>query len=326
MTSPAYHLRPNKAADRFALIEAIRRLERLSDGPLSDYVYHGLGGPYLEDFRLLYEFFPDIGMVSIEENESVYKRQQFHLPCKTLALEQGSVSSYIDLYDPGDMKSIFWLDYTGLEFSCFSDFQSLLYVVPEGSMLKITLRSHPHDYWIFPRRQAPIPRDDRAEVFRAKFEQILPDQSANPPNSAAGLARLVQDMLQIAIEQVLVPATIATTFVPVSSFYYSDGTWMFTLTGVIWNGPGREEIENAFGDWPFANLTWENPKRIDVPVLSTKERLHLQGLLPSTEVTGKTLRTSLGYLIANSIEQTEASLEQYAAFHRYSPYFMRAIP
>ena len=26
MTSPAYHLRPNKAADRFALIEAIRRL------------------------------------------------------------------------------------------------------------------------------------------------------------------------------------------------------------------------------------------------------------------------------------------------------------
>ena len=101
MSSPAYHLRPNKAADRFALMEAIRRLPRLGDGGLEEYTYFGLGGPYLEDFRLLYEFCPDMGMVSIESEEEVYKRQKFHRPFRTLKLIQDEVSSYIDRYDPG---------------------------------------------------------------------------------------------------------------------------------------------------------------------------------------------------------------------------------
>ena len=86
MKHPAYHLRPNKAAERFAFIEAIRRLERLSESGLADYTYHGLGGPYLEDFRLLYEFCPDIDMVSIESNDETYKRQRFHRPSSKVKL------------------------------------------------------------------------------------------------------------------------------------------------------------------------------------------------------------------------------------------------
>ena len=305
MTSPAYHLRPNKAADRFALIEAIRRLERLGEGSLNEYVYHGLGGPYLEDFRLLYEFYPNIGMVSIEEDGNVFQRQQFHLPCSNLELEQGDVSSFIARYDPGETKSIFWLDYTRLDFSCFSDLQSLLYVVLEGSMLKITLRCNPQDYWVFRRQQPVSLKEDRAAEFQATFEQVLPDQAANPPSSPAGLALLVQNMLRIATQQILQPAMSDYTFIPVSSFYYSDGTWMFTLTGIVWESPRKEVVEQAFGDWEFANLTWDNPRQIAVPVLSTKERLYLQGLLPSKEATGKTLRESLGHLISDDIEQTE---------------------
>ena len=65
MKQPPYHLRPNKAVDRLALVEAIKRLGRMGD--LSEYTYYGLGGPYLEDFRLLYELCPEIKMVSIEE-------------------------------------------------------------------------------------------------------------------------------------------------------------------------------------------------------------------------------------------------------------------
>ena len=323
MTSPAYHLRPNKAADRFALIEAIRRLARLGDGGLGAYTYYGLGGPYLEDFRLLYEFCPEIGMVSIEEKEETYKRQEFHRPCSSLQLIKDTLSSFIAHYDPGDSKSIFWLDYTGLDYSCFEDFQSLLGVVVEDSMVKVTLRSDPSDYWTF---RPPRPKQRRAEEFRAKFGGVMRDSSAAPPRSPANLARLLQEMLQVAAQQVLPPATEVRSFVPVSSFYYSDRTWMFTLTGVVCQAAKRGELEQAFADWEFANLTWDRPKRIDVPVLSTKERLHLQHLLPSTTTPGKTLRESLGYLIHDSIEETEAALEQYAAFHRYSPYVLRGVP
>ena len=323
MKQPAYHLRPNKTAERFAFIEALRRLARLSGEGLSNYTYHGLGGPYLEDFRLLYEFYPEIGMVSIENEEETHKRQEFHLPCSTLNLINDDVSSYVARFDPGNRKSVFWLDYTGLEYSCFEDFKVLLATVMEDSMVKITLRSEPRDYWV-PRRGRQKLR--KAREFRAKFEQVMANPSANPPRSPQGFAYLLQGMLQVAAEQALPPAATTVRFLPVSSFYYSDGTRMFTLTGIVCQSTRRSEVERVFGDWEFANLTWAHPKLIDVPSLSTKERLHLQHLLPCRSATGRTLREALGYLIDDSIEKTEAALERYAEFHKYSPYVLRGVP
>ena len=153
MKHPAYHLRTNKAAERFAFIEAVRRLERLSASGLADYTYHGLGGPYLEDFRLLYEFCPDIGMVSFETEGETYKRQEFHLPSSKVQLINNDIASYIAHYNPGDAKSIFWLDYTGLEYSYFEDFKALLGLVEEESMIKITLRCEPEAHGAFKKKR-----------------------------------------------------------------------------------------------------------------------------------------------------------------------------
>ena len=323
MKHPPYHLRPNKAADRFVFIEAIRRLEKLSDVALGDYTYHGLGGPYLEDFRLLYEFCPEIDLVSIEMDEDTYKRQIFHSTSSTLQLIRDDVTSYIARYNPGDMKSIFWLDYTRLEYSCFENFKALLGMVAECSMVKVTLRSEPKDYW---GHQSVEVRRKKADRFRAQFERVMANPSTNPPRKAQAFASLLQEMLQIAAEQALPPAATTLRFFPVSSFYYSDKTWMFTLTGIVSQSSARNEMERAYGDWEFFNLTWNQPRLIDVPDLSTKERLHLQRLLPSSVQTGRTLREALGYLIHDDISKTEAALEQYAAFHRYSPYVLRGVP
>ena len=323
MSSPAYHLRPNKAADRFALLEAIRRLPLLGEGGLEKYTYFSLGGAYLEDFRLLYEFCPEMRMVSIESDGEVYKRQKFNLPFRTLKLIEDDLSSYISRYDPGDSKSVFWLDYTGLEYSCFQDFTALLETVASNSMIKITLRSNPRDYWNL---NPPRLKRGQAERFRRKFEAVMPDGSANPPRAPEGLAYLLQEMLQVASEKVLPPSASGRSFVPVSSFYYSDGTWMFTLTGIVCDVDKAQSVRRAFRNWEFANLDWSMPTRISVPVLSTKERLHLQRLLPTKTAPGSRLRKRLGYLIEDDLQQTEDALEQYAAFHRYSPYFVRGVP
>jgi len=118
---PPYHLRPNKAVDRLFFVEAIKRLDRLAD--LKEYTYYGLGGPYLEDFRLLYEMCPEVKkMVSIEENEDTFRRQEFHLPCGILRLEKTKFKSFLAGYEANDENSIFWLDYTGLEYGHFEDF------------------------------------------------------------------------------------------------------------------------------------------------------------------------------------------------------------
>ena len=320
MRSPAYHLRPNKAAERFAFIEAIKRLDRI--GNLEEYTYYGLGGPYLEDCRLFYELYPEITVVSIEESEEVVKRQRFHLPCGSLTLESTDMKSFIVHYQPDDRKSIFWLDYTRLEYGCYDDFKMLLGKATEKSMIKITLRAEPDDFW----DEYKEPRSNKIEEFQKEFRTILPDPAAVPPQVSAELAHLMQRMLQISAQQVLSAATTTLVFQPVSSFYYSDGTGMFTLTGIVSKRSNQWRIKRAFRGWEFANLDWQKPRQIDIPILSTKERLLLQPLLPCINAGGATLREKLGYLIDDDIRKTDEALEQYADFHRYSPYFIRGVP
>lgn len=323
MKHPAYHLRLNKAAERLAFIEAIRLLERLNEGGLDDYTYYGLGGPYLEDFRLLYEFFPQIGMVSFEEEDETYKRQEFHLPSSKVQLKKSDIGSFISNYDPGDMKSIFWLDYTGLEYAHFVEFKELLRRVAEESMVKITLLCDPKDY---SGARDKVSRMQSAEKFRQEFRKVMPRTSTALPRFQQEFAGFLQEMLQVAVEQALSPVATELTFIPVSSFYYSDGVGMFTLTGVVCARSQRNVVEQAFRGWRFANLDWQPPQLINVPVLSTKERLHLQHLLPSDSTSGTTLLQALGYRIHNNDQMTEAAFRQYAIFHRYSPYLLRGVP
>lgn len=311
MRHPPYHLRPNKAVDRLMLMETIRKLDRWTD--LSEYTYYGFGGPYLEEFRLLYEFCPEIRMVSIEEDAQVLERQRFHLPCGTLELQGGRFRSFLAQYTANDVKAIFWLDNTGFDLGAIEDFQVLLEKVAANSVVKVSLRAEPRDYM------------DKAGEFRQRFATFMPDSSADPPSTFEKYAGLLQDMLQVAAEQTL-PAAVGMTFQPLTTFCYSDGTGMFSLTGVVCRREELSAVRSHFISWPFASLNWGRPKRIDVPFLSTKERLHLQEHLPCKGDAGRTLLDVLGYSIDEDRRKSAAKLKQYADFHRYFPYFMKAVP
>ena len=314
MKQPAYHLRPNKAVDRFLLLEVIRRLDRFEN--LSDYTYFGLGGAYLEDFRVLYEQREDVGMVSIESNEHIFKRQEFHLPCRTLQLKHIDLFHFIDQYEHDDQKSIFWLDYTDLTKKNFDYFKLLLEKVAEGSLVKVSLRAQVTD-WL-----------DEPERFRRRFRKIMPDPEDDPPQIASSYAKLLQDMLEIVVQRAL-PGELPMMFQPITSFFYSDSIGMLTLTGMVCSREDKSEVREAFDGWSFANLDWSEPKEIDVPILSTKERLCLQDRLPCDGNTGETLFEALGYGLEKGEkgkERTKRQLEQYAEFHRYYPYFIRAAP
>jgi hypothetical protein len=295
------------------LIEALRQLESLGD--LSGYTYYGFGGPYLDDFRILNDFFPNIRLVCIEEDEETHKRQLFHRPCGRITFEPKAFRSFLATYKPRDKKSIFWLDYTRFEFACFDEFISLLSQTAENSIVKVTLpASHSH----FPKEIAD---------FRAKFGAVIPaDAPQAIPHRLEALADLVQKMLRVAVEKAL-PSAMSMVFQPVCSFCYTDGTGMLTLTGIVCDQDKQDEIRAVFRPWRFANLNWEKPRLIDVPVLSTKERLHLEKHLPQNgEDAGKILRIALGYRIDDSVEKTEFTLYQYAQYHRYAPYFVKVVP
>ena len=191
-------------------------------------------------------------------------------------------------------------------------------------MVKITLRAEPMDWDDSRGRLEP---GTMAQRFRDRFGAFLPDQSDEPLRNPVDFAYLIQRMLQIAAQQAL-PSATSHTFQIVSSFAYSDSarSGMFTLTGIVCDSEFKGAVVTAYRSWGLANLGWKKPRKIDVPTLSTKERLHLQAHLPCSGLTGRRLRQKLGYSIDSTWQATEARLSDYAEFARYLPYFMRATP
>ena len=77
-SSLPYRLRPNKAVDRELFLSLLMRLApRLH---VEKYHYVGLGGPFLEDFRLVHARLGLATMTCVETEEEVHKRQLFNRP------------------------------------------------------------------------------------------------------------------------------------------------------------------------------------------------------------------------------------------------------
>lgn len=111
---------------------------------------------------------------------------------------------------------------------------------------------------------------------------------------------------------------------------------MFSLTGIVCvdnDKTNEDNIRESLHDWEFANeLKDKLPEEINLPILSTKERLKLQSFLPNEENTnidiGTILYEQLGYNISfgSEKEKTIKLLNMYAKFYRYYPYFIRGNP
>lgn len=306
MKHPPYHLKVNKAIDRFLLVEILNILKKHCD--ISDYTYYSLGGPFLEDCRIINDHCPETNIVSIEKNEQTFKRQQFHRFSKILDLRLENFTNFLANFSSTG-REIFWLDYTDLKLGHFEDFMSILGKVSEKSIVKITIRaeSYSKGWEEFYREYGKILP---ASVKKTDIERLIP------------FIKLLQRMIQIASQQAL-PAPGKSIFQLLDSSYYSDQTHMLSITGIVCNKNEVSEIQQWFKNWHFANLKWDDPRRIDVPTLSTKERLHLEKYLPTKAKTGSSLSRALGYKIDDSSKESIAKLKQYEEFYRYYPYFAR---
>ena len=237
----------NKAVDRFVFFEAVKVLG--TSESLSDYTYYGMGGPYLEDFRVLYELCNDVNMVSIENMPHIFKRQLFHRPCRTMDVRYGDFFEFIDDYDGSGEKSIFWLDFTDLKLQNVEYFGDLLRKVSDGSIVKVTLLAGLGNY----RRHR--------EGFLEQFDSLRPNPGARVPREQADFAREVLSILQV-VSQKALPASLGSRYQPITSFYYADGAPMVTLTGVVCSGDQCDETRRIFEEWEFVNFAWNAPHRL----------------------------------------------------------------
>ncbi len=331
MKHPAYHLRYNKAVDRFRLVEILRVLEK-NKFNLNKYTYYGLGGPFLEDFRLMGEFFPAMRMVSMEADSDTHRRQKFHQPHKRIELKRIKTSSFIAQFQPRG-RNVFWLDYTGLEPACFDDFSALLSKMTEYSIVKITLNAEMKDYPPEKIRsivdtQTQIAEEAKfVQLFRDKFGEYVPADLTYNSFKPYRMAALVEEMVKIAAQGAL-PHTDddALRFQLLDSCYYSDQTQMICVTGIVCNDDQFKVFEKYFDGNSNVNFIWTQPVKIDIPILSTKERLHIEKHLPRQGDPGIYLNKRLGYKIDNTLERSRAGLKQYAQYSAFLPYFVKSTP
>ena len=234
MKHPPYHLRVNKAIDRFLLVEIIDILKKHCE--ISDYTYYGFGGPFLDDCRLIHSLCPEIKIVSIEQDKDTFKRQKFHSFSKILELRHEDFASFVADFSSND-KAIFWLDYTGLKLNNFDEFKNILQKVSENSVVKITLRAER-----LSNAGNSENRKKKWAKFQNEFAQFLPS-TAKPQDieRAPGFTNLIQEMLQIASQQIL-PAEGESVFQLLSSCYYKEPTQILSITGMVCNRNQASEI------------------------------------------------------------------------------------
>ena len=188
MNHPPYHLRVNKAIDRFLLIEILDILKGYCD--ISDYTYYGFGGPFLEDCRLIHDRCPEIQIVSVEKNHQTFRRQEFHRFSKKLELINTDFASFIAHFSSIG-REIFWLDYTNLSLGHFDDFENVLGKVAENSIVKITIRAEPEN-------------NKNLADFEKEYGKILPSSIQQKDiERPLPFVKLLQKMLKMASKDAL---------------------------------------------------------------------------------------------------------------------------
>ena len=234
MKHPPYHLRVNKAIDRFLLVDILDILKRHCD--ISNYTYYGLGGPYLEDCRLIHARCPEVQIVSIEGDNHTFKRQEFHRFTKNLKLINEDFSDFFLDFSSSN-EAIFWLDYIDRGLKRFSEFSGVLGEVWENSVVKITI---------------PAERDGQhLKDFKEQYPKMLPPLTSQYDiYEASGLVKLLQDMLQLVAQQALRAS--GSVFQLLNSSYYKDSSQMLSVTGIVCNKDKVSEIQQWFKDWKFS--------------------------------------------------------------------------
>jgi hypothetical protein len=332
MNHPPYHLRVNKAVDRLLLVNVIRSLGK----EYEEGTYYTLSGPFLEDLRVMDHFFPRMRLVSIEKDKPTHSRQEFHrFSSKTrVILKRISVHSFLnDLYEPTpDTVDIFWLDYTGLEYKNFTEFQRVLKIVPLGSIVRITVRAQPElnfeelEAWLSKEEKERISSQMEAE-FQRTFEGVLPEGAPGALASRADYAAMVQGMVQIAASQAVDYNGSDRTVIHVNSIRYNDGTQMLSVTLVVCKRDNEQEqiVRQKLNSLGTSFFDWGEVKWLNIPALSSKECVCLERELPvdPTKDIGQILMDSLGYAITGAPMSSKELLQHYAEYYREYPRFIR---
>lgn len=324
-SSLPYRLRPNKAVDRELFLSLLMRLApKLA---LENYHYVGLGGPFLEDFRLVHARLGVAKMTCIEVEEQVHKRQLFNRPVATIECVHKNLDDFLDEAD-FDSPAIIWLDYTEPKniTTQIERFARTIGTVPIGSVLRITLNANPaslgkpdlHDISVESEGESPQPQGHKPTIqewrlarFKERLGSLFPSGLAADGMNFKTYGTSLLRTLKLAVEKEILSFP-DRRIVWALATHYADGQAMVTATLIVCH-QGDNAIEELVNGWEF-RATTELPHRLDLPALSTLERLTMESKDDAQVVMNFELpKTDMG----------ESPFEVFKKFYRIYPHFSR---
>ena len=310
-SSLPYRLRPNKAVDRELFLSLLMRLApKLA---LEKYHYVGLGGPFLEDFRLIHGRVGIAKMTCIETEEQVHKRQLFNRPIASIECVHKSLEDYLDETDL-DSPAIIWFDYTepkGIT-SQIERFARTIGTVPIGSVLRITLNANPSSLG---RPDGNLSEAElmewRLQAFQRRLGALFPNGLIADGMKQENFGRSLLHALKLAVEKEVLSFR-DRRIVWALATHYADGQAMVTAALVVCQNDDKT-IEEVVQAWEF-HATTDAPHRVDLPALSALERLTMES--------NDDAQAKMGFELPTS-NMGENPFDVFRKFYRIYPHFSR---
>ncbi|UVL33023.1 hypothetical protein LOY43_18840 [Pseudomonas sp. B21-041] len=320
--SIAYHLRQNKAIERNLFVDLLGRVGRYVN--ISSYSYIGFGGPFLEDFKHLHSALRISKMISLEMDSNVFKRQLFNKPLSCISLRNESSGDFLNKFEfDSDDGSIVWFDYANTDItSQLTETQRLIEKLGHGDIFKITVNASPTALG------EPNVRSEtlafRAKVLAGRLSSYGPAEITEDSVATKNYPKTLLAAIMSAAKHGLAgdPSLVVQ---PLAAFVYSDGQQMLTVTGILLH---ENEIQNFLEQsrlpfWSFFNPTCVVPTSISVPVLSTRERVHIESLLP--EAGADDIQRALDYYTASTEKISKEEMGNFVNFYRMFPWYSRVV-
>jgi len=283
--SVAYRLRPNKAVDRELFLSLLGRLAATLK--IENYKYVGLGGAFLEEFRLIHARTGISDMICVERDKAVHDRQLFNRPIASVQCIHKALEDYLS-ESVFDRPIVLWLDYTAPEeirsqIECFCEQATTL---PLYSIVRITLNTNPSSLGtprpdevrvaLFPDESndsRPTLHEWRLAKLRARLAEYVPVEFTSQQLETRAFGPGMIQIMRMALDKSM-EGYFDRKAVWAFSTHYSDGQPMVTATVIV--VPVEDvQVEEVVKAWSFRRVD-ENPIVIEMPALSTRERLTLE--------------------------------------------------
>jgi hypothetical protein len=333
-----YALRQNKSVDRKIFIELLRRLELYRR--LHEHVYISLGGPSLEDHKLIHAELGLTRLISLDGDTDVVDRQLFNLPVECITCLHRTTKQFVDQFWPElarigydeNANVVVWFDYTDPRRlgEQVQEFQALLPMLDDGDVVRITVNANPSAIYetnsrhLQRRETAEEAQAERFSRLRSRLADLMPPEAAPEDMTRERLPLVVARSFALAALGALPPRS-PTEFLPLSIVRYADGQQMLSITGIVIRRGNKTEFLRMTGlrNWDFFSRSWTRVHVIDVPYLTLRERLFLESLLPTTSP--KKMRQKLAFSFGGDGQRTLDVLSQYKKHYRYYPHFHHVV-